>query len=631
MLEIFDKSRRRVAIAENAHDVSEDRKINSLWYLTFRLPYGDPKTEFCQPFYFVRWNGGELYRIMPATEQITEYGAVEYRCEHVLATLLDKVLFGYHVVGNLGVYTADCINYVLNHQDVKNWTLAECDFRRQFEYGWEQENLLSALFSIAAPLTDYMWVTDTHVYPWRLSLKSLDSARRPDLYIRRGKNMLSYNVERDPQQICTRLYPLGYGEGINQLTIKEVNGGVPYLQSPQQYIDRYGIVERVWIDRRYEDATSLKAAAAALLAELQDPSISYEIGFAELDSDAQNTAEIGKRVRILHPDSGEWTDTYITGLTYDYGNVKNSTITVENHSTSVASSVADLADRQRIEQSYSQGATQLYSQALQANCDTQNGAVIDFFIPSEMRVINKVLAKIRMDRFLSYSQSTEAAAAYVGSTSTVDETQSTSHEGGGSVLTSESGGGIVRTTSSYSKRWSTSAVSVGGSIKDASLDGDTGNGIGTTSGHYHKVQAVGHSHKFEVSNHFHTMPESSHTHTIDLEPHTHDLDVPSHKHSFSIPGHNHTVEIPAHSHDIKPGIYPFGNAKQFSIYVNGKFKATFAGTTAELDITSFLLDADKKIPRGSWLSVEVRPDDLAYISVDLIFQGFVQSRGDATV
>lgn len=43
------------------------------------------------------------------------------------------------------------------------------------------------------------------------------------------------------------------------------------------------------------------------------------------------------------------------------------------------------------------------------------------------------------------------------------------------------------------------------------------------------------------------------------------------------------------------------------------------------------LGSDNMIPRGSWLSLEVRPDDLAYISIDLIVQGFIQSRGDNTV
>ena len=183
MLEIFDKSRKRIAIAENASGVEEERKINSLWYLTFSLPYNDAKNEYCQPFNYIRYNGGELYRIMPVDAEITETGLLTYQCEHVLATLIDNVLFGYHVVGNRGTYTADCIRYVLNRQCVQNWVLYECDFARQFEYGWTQETLLSALFSIATPLSDYMWVTDTSVYPWRLSLKSIGLGQKPQLYV----------------------------------------------------------------------------------------------------------------------------------------------------------------------------------------------------------------------------------------------------------------------------------------------------------------------------------------------------------------------------------------------------------------------------------------------------------------
>lgn len=72
MLEIFDKSRKRIAIAENASGVEEERKINSLWYLTFSLPYNDAKNEYCQPFNYIRYNGGELYRIMPVDAEITE-------------------------------------------------------------------------------------------------------------------------------------------------------------------------------------------------------------------------------------------------------------------------------------------------------------------------------------------------------------------------------------------------------------------------------------------------------------------------------------------------------------------------------------------------------------------------------
>lgn len=593
MIEVYDRNRRKTAILQNAHDISEDRKINSVWYLNFSLPYDDPKNDFCQPYHYVQMNGGELYRIMPSTVNITEIGTIEYQCEHVLSTLTDKLMFGHHTIGNIGTYTIDCIRYVLNQQETKNWTLYQCDFNRQFEYSWEQENLLSALFSIATPLTDYMWKTDTSVYPWRISLKRLDRSERPELYIRRGHNMLSYSRESNPEQICTRIYPLGYGEGVNQLTIKDINGGVPYLQSPQTYIDRYGLIERVWIDRRYEDVESLKAAAQAMLEELQEPAVSYELDYAELG----DAAEIGKRVRIIHPDTCSWTDTFITSLSPNYGDITDGSITVANKVVSIATSVADLADRQRIEQSYAQGATQLYSQALQANCDSKNGAVMDFFIPSEMRIINKITARIRLDRFRAYSKTTEAAEAL-----TITSTQNDEQ-----AITSESSGSVVGSSGTVYNGVVMSAEAL------SPTEDETGSANGTSIDHTHYIYGSAHQHEF-------TIP-----------PHQHDFKIEAHTHKFTIKAHHHNVTIPAHKHDITPGIYEFGNAKSFSIYVKGTLKTTVSGTDTEIDLTNYLLGDDKRIPRGSWMSIEVRPDDLAYVSIDLIFQGFVQSRGDMTV
>ena len=598
MIEIFDTARRRVAIAENAHAISEQQRINAIWYLNFSLPYQDPKNEYCRPFYYVRHNGGELYRIMPATMAVDETGSVAYQCEHVLATLIDNVLFGYHVVGNLGTYTPDVIRYILDHQLTRHWVLHQCDYRNQFEYGWEQESLLSALFSVATPLAGpYIWRTDTSVYPWRLSLKRLDTTGRPELYVRRRHNMTSYQRQRDPQAIVTRLYPLGYGEGVNQLGIGSVNGGVPYLQSPRAITDRYGIIERVWIDRRYEDPSSLKAAAQAMLQELQGPAVSYSVGFQELNTSDFDKAAIGKRLRIVYPDIGETVDTFVTEINRDYEDTVRSSLVVANKETSIASSLADMADRQRIEQTYAQGATQIYSQALQANCDADSGAVMDFFIPAEMRIINKVLAKVRLDRFRAYSKSTESDAAKVVTSSTSDDQTRTSSAGGRSVTTSRGGGGVTTNTgpSGINVTWVTTKTAM----------------------------AEGHQHEFDRVN--------SHQHQIEIADHTHQVAVPDHTHTLTIPGHSHQVMVPAHAHNITPGIYRYGNPQKFGLYINGTKKAEFSGRTAELDITGFLTDSDNRIPRGRWLSLEARPDDLAYISIDLIVQGFIQSRGDQTV
>ncbi len=595
MLEIFDLSRRRVAIAENAHAITEDQQINSIWYLNFSLPYDDPKRKFCNPFWYVRADGGELYRIMPATVHVDETGIVSYQCEHVLATLLDTVLFGYHVVGDLGTYTADCIQYLLSRQS--HWVLAECDFRNQFEYGWEQENLLSALFSITAPLENYIWRTDTSVYPWRLSLKRLDMEGIPKHYVRRARNMLSYSAENEPQDICTRLYPLGYGEGVNQLGIADINGGVPYLESPQRYIDRYGLIERIWIDRRYEDAESLMAAAKTRLDQLQEPSVSYEIGFAELD----RPAGLGDRIRILHPDGG-YTDTYITGIQRDHEEVSNCIVTVSNHSTNIASRIADLADKQRIEQVYAQGATQVYGQSLQANGSPNHGVVMDFIIPSEMRMVNGIRVKIRLNKFRSYAQGTAVNEKTVKSSSTDSETVEVGESGGIRTQT-------IRTT-------------------------DDSDPYYTYYQNAPEPQTGGPDHHWleEIDPYWHKHPLFfNHKHRYIAPWHSHVTERIIHFHSVRRLAHAHTVDIPAHKHEITPGIYQFGYPQSFSISVCGQKKMTVSGTSTELDITKHLLDSGGKIPRDVWLSIEVTPDDLSYISICMSIQGFVQSRGNNTV
>lgn len=594
MLEVFDRNRQRVAILENAYVVKEDQKINALWYLEFALPENDPKNDYCKTFNYVRYNDGELYRIMPKTTSAEETGANTYKCEHVLATLLDNVMFGYHVVGNIGYYTRKSIEYVLSKQLTKNWVLGDCEFSHQFEYGWESENLLSALFSIATPFASpYIWVTDTKTYPWKIHLRRLNEGL-PECYIMLRRNLLSYQSEETTEQICTRLYPLGYGEGVNQLGISDINNGKPYIQSPKEITDKYGIVERVWIDRRYESAESLLAAAQKMLTELQDPVVQYDIGYQEINEQEYEKLAIGKRVQILYNDT--IVDTFVTELSLNYDEIVSSSVKIANKSTDIAETVADLADRQRIEMAYAQGATQLYAQSLQANCDADSGAVMSFYIPDEMRIVNAVKVKIKGESFRAYSKAT----------STRQSQNQTSSSGGSSTQTSSSGGG-----------GSTTSSGGGGTTRDT---GDSG--VDVEWVYPQTEETDGHTHTYKRVN--------SHKHEVTIPSHTHRVSFGSHSHSVSIPSHTHTVTIPAHDHTITPGIYRFGSPKQLSIYVNGVFRQNVDGTSVEIDITDWLV-RDGKIPRGTWHEIEVRPNDLAYVMIDMYVQGFVQSRGDTTV
>lgn len=629
MLEVFDKNNIRLGVLQNAYNVTDEQKINAISTLGFSLPYDDPKNDYCQPFNRVRLDGGQLYRILPQTLVKDESGARIYECEHVIATLLDRVLFGYHVIGNIGVYTTDVIRYILSRQS--DWVLDQCDFGRQFEYGWEQENLLGALFSVPKSFNeDYIWEYDTNAYPWRISIKRLDKNKDADLYIRNKKNMLKLETESDTRNICTRLYPLGYGEGVNQLGIAEINNGEPYIQSPPEYIDKYGIVERIWIDRRYTNQESLYEAAKTMLAELQEPTKTYIIDYTEINANIFERAEIGKTVEIIDADSGERYKTIITGIKHDYGDITQSTITIANRSTNIAETVADLADRQRIEMTYAQGATQLYAQSLQANADSKSAAGMNFYIPAEMQIINKIMAKIKIESFRAYSKATEAAGNVATSSESGGGTNSTSDYGGSSTETSSTE--LISAWSSIGDWDSGYQNTVGYAISEGQHNHGLSDGQRLVTDVYGGAESVSTSTVGFVASgdHTHHVTLPHHKHAITTEGHNHRISIPSHNHSFTVANHSHRINIPGHGHEITPGIYRFGSPKGFDLIINGTNKGHFADTTIDIDLTDYLV-SDGKIQRGVWQEIAIKPDDLAYISIDLYVQGFVQSRGDKTL
>ena len=211
----------------------------------------------------------------------------------------------------------------------------------------------------------------------------------------------------------------------------------------------------------------------------------------------------------------------------------------------------------------------------------------------------------------------------------------TSTSSGASLSTSESGGGSSGTSSDGGGNTLTSEGG-GGSTTDTGVSGINVRYdyamTEETNGHRHLVkQVIGHQHQVTFPPHNHQIRLNAHSHTFSVPPHSHIFWTQGHSHNVTIPGHSHNVTIPAHAHNITPGIFQFGGAQSFRIFVGGVWKASYYGTTAEVDLTNLLLGADRRIPRGSWLSLEVRPDDLAYVSIDLMVQGFVQSRGDKTV
>ena len=649
-LEIYDMNRVPVCMLQNAFDIQEQQSLNALWYLDFKLPATDAKNEFCNAYWYARFNDGELYRMFPnGYNDASDLPYYSYHCEHVLATLLNKVMPGIVTMGGYYQPTPDVLRAILAKQDIQDWVLGECDFSRRFEYGFEKENLLAALFSVPQCFDeDYIWTFETKGYPWVLNLKRLNKNAEPVLNVRYGYNRLSYNRQPDYTNHVTKLYAYGSGEGVNQLNIKKFTNGLGYILADKEHIEKYGIRESIWVDRRYENEETLYAAAQSMLNELCDPITSYSCGFI-------GDVKVGEVVNII-----DYEQTYVVKKIITYGDIDDIQYELSNKQPTLASTIADLANRQRIETTYSQGATNIYSVCFVDNADANNGLDCDFYMPQSMRFVNKVVAKIKYDSFRAYSGTTEqggsisstsAAGGSISSTSAAGgQISSTSESGGGG--TSAAGGGQSKTSAAGGKSTESTTANRSKIVSGAATTSRSGYAGGGKSGstdyaltsydkykHYHSyskpvshTHTIQHGHEIDVSNHTHNVSIPSHRHSFEIDDHVHELpahthsfSLPAHTHAFSLPAHSHTFELPSHKHDIAPGIHRYGNPTQVELKVNGNSKGFFEDRSFEVDITEWLANDDGMISRGSFQTLSVVPNDIAHISVSLTVIGFIQS------
>lgn len=683
LLNVYDLTRKKTAVLQNAFGITETQELNKIYSLDFSIPSSDEKCKFIQPFHYVRYgNNGQLYRIIKSSLDDSITGVLKVSCEHVITTLCDDLMFGAIQYGGGKITTSAVIVWLLEKQSIKNWQLAvksdgkyDCDFDRKFEYLWEQETLLNALYSIPKEFSKaYKWEFNTTNYPWTLSLKAIDETINPEYYIRAKSNLLSSGSEQNFADICTRIYPLGYGEGVNQLTIKEakVTGiqrntkgvainatvsdtsttkyGNTYIQSPSNITDLYGIKEKVLVDRRFEDANSLFSYAKTTLEALQVPSMSRSFNVVDLypltNQDIDNAAS-GKICKMTM----DGTIAYITKTTRVLDDPGNLQIELSTKVTDVADTIADLADRVRIESVYAQGATQLYQHSKEANAapDEGKGMSLNLYFPSEMKQINKVLLKIELKPFRSYSATTSSDKIDLTTTENREFNASTTEAGGGSVETGAAGGnstinisgttGTVWDQGGESLTISNTGNNIGGitmSNDDTSWSSGTTSSVDGSSGTHSHTFAYGtpsHTHGFTIPGFTMYVSKSqlAHGHGLDLKgvgKHSHSVSFSAHRHTVTFPTHSHNITMPKHSHSIIPGIFESSErATQFYIYVNGKRVATVKATTYDGDITKWLLNDSNMIPRNSWIRIEIRPDKLAYVVSSVFVQGFVQSRG----
>ncbi|MEW9204258.1 phage tail spike protein, partial [Bacillus wiedmannii] len=358
--------------------------------------------------------------------------------------------------------------------------------------------------------------------------------------------------------------------------------------------------------------------------------------------------ETGKLVRLYDEDFNISVDLRVMDRSKDdvTGNPLDVNLVLENKVTDLGTIQSDIEKRQKVNEVYSQGTTNIDSQPFQDNCDPEHPAIIRFQIPNDVKNVNQLILTFETLRFRAYERAIKGGGAVVASTSAGGATVGSTQAGGANVGSTSSGGANVSSTGSG-----------GGTVKTSSGGGDHvhkmfhGGGImpaePTTIGLYTAFSdpgrntaasfyAKGTGSSFYThgssGDHTHDISLPDHNHSISIPNHSHNISIPNHTHDISIPNHKHDITLPDHTHEIEFGIFElYQTPSKVTIEVDGNTLPFDSIRGQDINLIPYLAkDSEGKLQRGRYVEIKITPNSLARINATVTGRLFIQSRSGGT-
>ena len=338
MLNIYGADRILTGVLENAFDVTVNQKINAINYLNFSLPFNDKKNDLCVFNNLIKYDG-DYYRIISVGEEYGESGAAVYKCEHVFGLLMNEVILNKLPLSERPIDAA--LTAIFSNQtENAAWTLGRCDFTETVIVDVVNVTVLKAIQSVTEYLeADYLYTFDCSVYPYVFNLISVNTDIPPKHTITGGNNLVSLSKQEDYTYLCTRLYPLG-----NKINIADINGGLPYIQSPSEYTDKYGVISQVWSDLRFTNKQNLLSAARVILKNRQELNERYEVSYTDFNS---ADVKLGDVTEIKDSGGKRYIKAYITEIDIKEQENELSVIYISKQEKNLDAILAKRADRQK--------------------------------------------------------------------------------------------------------------------------------------------------------------------------------------------------------------------------------------------------------------------------------------------
>lgn len=668
----IDRENKKVhtlAYLENAYEIEYTQALDTVSTCSIRLPADDPKAKYLDPNNLIEIeDNGESVGLFWVEQiiKVKEANSIYYNVigYHAINSLSRILLFGLHQYTGLPV--SETIQALLEteaeHGGRKqvDWDFGGSDYDNVIDYSFENVSVYSALQSITKNWKEpNMWVYDTSVYPFKVSLRRMSNEITSRLHS--GYNLLELSVEDEYLAMANRYYALGSGEGVNQVNLlyakdleseTEAQNEHYYVENAES-IEKYGLRESILVDRSITEPSLLLLAANEKLDYYSrlDPII--KVRAADVWEETCQPIDHfvpGQVCRIIEPEldyDEPWRIIRRTkpDLTGKPGDVE---LILGRMYNTIANAIDKVYNRDQEEKRTSQGATNIWTQSFGDNADADHPIEFVFRLPDDLLNVNKCVLDFTVSHFRTYSKGALGGGGGTSGSGTLHTTKAGGGgtSGSGTLATTESGGGGTSgaVTPDY-------VVNPGDpdhpyetdtywDIYNPSLTNRKIEPFAETmpgSGNYQSPVQLGdpsdpnqmllvfhhsHPHTHEVANHVHEVADHVHT----LKDHVHEVE-------------DHTHPLPEHTHDLEYGIYeePTLAVTGVKIYVDGNLIGVSGLEGDGVDVLRLLTKGnDGKVIRGRH-TVKIVPspsgtgDGLCKIDGSLYIQCFIQSRGSFTL
>lgn len=548
---------------------------------------------------------------------------------------------------------ADMLNRYNNNAE-QQILLGDVELTQPLTLDFNYETILNCILKIRNVLGGDIRVreTDGTLYLDYLAAQGENN----EVEIRIGYNLKSYIKEYDPTDLVTRCIGLGYGEGINQLTLEPIIGR-DYIEDTEA-ISKYGVIEGIMTDKEIQDANTLLAKTQTALGQNKQPKLIISCRALDLSMLAGHEGEIyrlGDTIHIINdrmPASYYLTenftmeeaalDVYARVVERSFSDLLaepfNPDIVISTRPITLTDQVIDLKQRNATLENAPQGSTYIDTYGYAENIDAEHPFQLPVWLSPDILNVNRVRLHIDSQKYRAYEKGMAAGGSTTVTSSSGGGTTLTSSSGGGTTATSSSGGGQEKTSSSGGSTTVTSSsggsttVTSGSSLQLGVYNAyreQTEMAEGHT--HYYTDTAIdlgtfnNHTHSVSIGSHTHSVTIGSHTHSVTIDPHTHTVTIPDHTHTVTIDPHTHTVTIPDHVHALQYGIFEDTYPQNVYVKVNGQIVAGPLGTdgnafNADIDLTPYIGTP------GTTYSIEVTSSRNGRVNVWVSIQAFIQAK-----